>query len=102
MSFRVRTRRSAHFIEPCLPSPMAAVAPKFALGSVTSRPFEVVPCQKKRRLTEKEKEEVEAQVEARERARNPGAMVRVFVEDETDDNGEPRWHTSIASESEGG
>ena len=46
MSFRVRTRRSAHFIEPCLPSPMAAVAPKFALGSVTSRPFEVVPCQK--------------------------------------------------------
>ena len=45
---------------------------------------------KKRRLTEKEKQEVEA----RERARNPGAMVRVFVEDETDDNGEPRWHTS--------
>ncbi len=57
---------------------------------------------KKRRLTEKEKEEVEAQVEARERARNPGAMVRVFVEDETDNNGEPRWHTSIASESEDG
>jgi hypothetical protein len=57
---------------------------------------------KKRRLTEKEKQEVEAQVEARERARNPGVMVRVFVEDETDDNGEPRWHTSISGESEGG